>query len=342
MQRHSDTLEIPGRSYRPEQRTCPQCQSTLARSHIVWRKRLLTLAGPLSVISWGYRCPNAVCPSPDVVYRSTTAEGLHLRKHQFGRDVIVQAGYRRYWQHQTIDELLDWLTHDVQQLRVSRRQVLNLLTDFLALLRAAQPAKLQAQLPGLRQWVLGIDGMQPAKGDTCLYIVRELQLGLTVLAENLDDSSEMTIRQQLLQPLKALASEFGLTWCGIVSDAQETIRTAVAAELPGLPHQACQSHCLREAGALTFAADQNLKKRLKASFRSALKRSEQRIANLPTDDPFAPILADYADALRTTLLAGGVAPFELGGVQVFDDLASVVASLHHCQEKGGLRPCYVV
>jgi hypothetical protein len=105
----------------------------------------------------------------------------------------------------------------------------------------------------------------------------------------------------------------GLSWHGVVSDAQESIRTAVSKELPGVPHQACQSHCLRKAGDLTFQADRNMKKRL----------------------------ADYADAMRTTLLEGGVAPFALGGMRVFDDLTALAASLTRCQEKGGMCFCVV-
>jgi hypothetical protein len=138
-----------------------------------------------------------------------------------------------------------------------------------------------------------------------------------------------------------LAHELGLPWHGVVSDAQDTIRTAVHTELAGVPHQACQSHCLREAGALTFQADQTMKKQLKAAFRAALKRVEQHIAALPAADPFRPILADYAAALRATLLEGGIAPFELGGVHIFDDLAALAASLERCRKKGGLRACCV-
>lgn len=289
--------------------------------------------------SWGYRCPSPGCPESVVVYRSAEAEGLHLRKKQFGRDVIVQIGYRRFWYHQTMYEIYEWLTQDLG-LPISDRHVLNLIADFLALLRAAQPAKVRAQLKTLERLIVGLDGMQPEKGNTCLYIVRELQLDLTLLAENLDDSSDTAIRTQLIQPLKALAEETGLSWHGVVSDAQESIRTAVDKELPGVPHQACQSHCLREAGKLTFQADRTMKKRLKATFRQRLRRVERRIEQLPEDDPYRPVLTDYADAMRAILLEGGIAPFELGGVHIFNDLTALAASLARCQEKGGI--CYCV
>jgi len=307
----------------------------LKRSHILWRKCVITLTGPIWVTSWGYSCPNPDCPKPKIIYRSAEAEALHLKKHQFGRDVVVHIGYRRFWYHQTIYELHDWLTLDLK-LKVSPRQILNLLLDFLALLRAAQPAKVRAKLKSLNRLIIGLDGMQPEKGNTCLYIVRELQLDLTLLAENLDESSEGAIIVRLLQPLQDLAQELALSWHGIVSDAQETIRTAVSKALPGVPHQACHSHCLRKAGELTFEADRSLKTHLKATLRNRLKRVEQRIARLPQPNPYQAILADYADAMRATLLEGGVAPFELGGIRVFDDLTALAGSLARCQEKGGM------
>jgi hypothetical protein len=45
------------------------------------------------------------------------------------------------------------------------------------------------------------------------------------------------------------------------------------------------------------------------------------------------VLFDYADAMRSTLLEGGIAPFELGGIRVFDDLTALATSLACCQEK---------
>jgi hypothetical protein len=340
MQKVKNEEDIRRWSYRPQVQICPKCQSILKRKHILWRKHIIMMDGPVQVTSWGYSCPNPDCPEPKEIYRSFEAEGLHLNKRQFGRDVIVQVGYRRFWYHQTMYEIHTWLAEDLG-LTISPRQVLNLIADFLALLLAAQPTKVRTQLKGLKSLLIGLDGMQPEKGDACLYIVRELQLGLTLLAENLDESSDLTIRTRLLKPLKELAQEMGLPWRGVVSDAQDSIRTGVSTELPGVPHQACQSHCLRKAGELTFNADRQMKKGLKAIYRQRLRRVEQRIERLPETDPFRPVLADYADAMRSTLLVGGVAPFELGGVQVFDELTALAGSLARCQKKGSMCSCGV-
>lgn len=329
------TNNIPRRSYRPEQKLCPSCRHLLQRSHIVWRKQLIFSTGPELVTSWTYRCPNAQCETADQSYNSATAETLHLKHRRYSRELLIKVGYRRFWHHQTMYQLHDWLSQELH-LKISQRQVLNLIGDFLALLRAGQPAKVRLKLSRLKRLVIGLDGMQPEKGNKSLYLVRELQLSLTLRAESLDEGSQAVLSDKLFEPLKLLSAELGLSWQGIVSDAQESIRLAVAHSLPGVSHQLCQAHCLRQAGQMTFEADRTMKKQLKASFRLAIKRLHKRIRALADSDPYRPVLLDYAQAIASTLLEGGVAPFELGGVQVFEALEDLAASLLRCQKKGSM------
>jgi hypothetical protein len=329
---------VPTEYYRPEQHLCPVCQSVLKRAHILWRKHLIFSNGVKIVISWAYDCPQADCPGAKERFASRKAETMHLKHRRFSRELIVKVGYRRFWHHQAMGEIYDWLTQDLQ-IMLSDREVLHLIIDFLALLKAAQPAKIRHKLSSLKWLVISIDGMQPEKGNDCLYIVREIQCGVTLLAVNLEESSQEALCEQLFEPLKVSAQELDLLWRGVVSDAQETIRLAVAQSLQGVPHQACQSHYLRDAGKLTFEADRAMKKELKASFRQVLPRLRKRIQALPADDPFRPVLLDYAAAVRSVLPEGGVAPFELGGIRIYDALEDLESSVIRCQKKGITSYC---
>ncbi|MBU2611239.1 MAG: hypothetical protein KJ606_09895 [Chloroflexi bacterium] len=248
------------------------------------------------VSSWVYCCPQDNCAGADERFTSRKAESLHLKYRRFSRELVVKIGYRRFWHHQTMYEIYDWLNQDLQ-IAISDREVMHLIADFLALLKAAQSEKIRRKLSSLKWLVISIDGMQPEKGNDGLYIARELQCGVTLLAENLEESSQDALCEYLFEPLKDLAQEHGLPWRGVVSDAQETIRLAVAQSLKDVPHQACQSHCLRDAGKLTFEADRAMKKELKASFRQALPRLRKRIQALPADDPFRSVLLDYTAAV---------------------------------------------
>jgi hypothetical protein len=331
---------VPNAFYRPEQRHCPVCHSVLKRDHIVWDKRITFSTGVKRVVSWAYRCQLAGCSNSTTLYRSHEVERLHLKHRRFSRELVVRVGHQRFWQHQTREEMHTWLTQDLK-LNISEREVGNLIADFLALLRAAQPAKIRRKLSGLKGLVIGVDGTQPEKGNDNLYIIRELQCGVTLLAENLEESSHDALIQFLFDPLKALADELGLSWQGVVSDAQESIHLAVTQSLPGVPYQACQSHCLRDAGELTFEADRAMKKELKKAFRQSLARLRKRMQAVPEDDLFRVVLLEYASALRSTLLIGGVAPFDLGGLRVYEALENVEASLLRCQKKAITGFCVV-
>ena len=54
---------------------------------------------------------------------------------------------------------------------------------------------------------------------------------------------------------------------GVVSDGQISVRRAVAEVMPGVPHQLCQFHFLREAAHPVFEADRHAKVELKKQVR---------------------------------------------------------------------------
>jgi hypothetical protein len=253
----------------------------------------------------------------------------------FGFDVIVQVGRWRFWDHRTLDEIAVLLK--ALHLPVSRRQILYLIGDFLALVRAAQPAKIESlrtyfQRHGL---VLSLDGMEPEQGNEMLFIVREANLDLTLVAATLYSSRADLISHQLLEPIKAL----GFRIRGVVSDADKNIRRAVEASLPGCPHQACQVHCLCDAGKLTFAADRAMKTDLRRDIRAKLRPLSRQLSQSSPADPVLAVLVDYCETLRDDLRADGLLPFELAGLHLYDGLHRLATSLRRCEKKGGIPSC---
>lgn len=338
MSKNQDKAVSARQSYRPEQRLCPTCGQFLKRDHTLWHKVVVFSSGPQHVESWIYRCPDRNCPDVAKQYVSTEAETVHLKYRRYSRELLVKIGYRRFWLHQTMYQIHEWLTQELQ-LEISERQVLNLIGDFLALLRAGQASKVRVKLCAMKQAMIGIDGVQPEKGNKILYLVREVSSGQILMAESLDEGSHETLSSCLLEPLQEMAEELGLTWQGVISDAQESIRMAIANTLPGVPHQVCQFHCLREAGKLTFEADRSTKTQLKAAYRQAIARLRKQIERWSSDDGCRSIALDYAHAIHSTLLQGGVAPFELGGVSVFEALDDIASSLARCQKNESMSFC---
>jgi hypothetical protein len=332
MRKMKDKTGVPKRYYRPEIKRCPDCQWKLKRWYKLWHKHLITMTGQYYVINHGYCCSNPDCPKPQSAYCSVEAEMLSIPECSYGIDVIVEVGYQRFWQHRTVQEIHAILREGVA---ISERQILNLLPNFLALLRAGQGTKiagLHSQWQELGGMILAIDGMQPEKGSPALYVVREAQLGVTLRAEKLETGDHQTIVTELLEPIKA----WGIPIKGVVSDAQESIRLAVAQVYPDKPHQKCQFHCLKEAGPPSYERDRAMKTQLKKLLRGRLNRAKQAMQGLPENNPYRSVLLKYVRLLRFTLLVKGLPPFDLGGLRMVKQLTTLEASLRRARKKGGI------
>lgn len=336
MRKAKDNKNVPKRYYRPTITMCPHCGAPLYRRCTLWHKYLVVLDGRVHVFSLGYSCSRTRCSQ--AIYRSVEAEQLSPKGYSFGFDLIVQIGWWRFWDHRTLDEIVILL--NAKHLPVSRRHILYLIGDFLALLRAAQPAKIETQRAYFKRHglVLSLDGMEPEQGNEMLFVIREANLDLTLVAETLYSSRADLISRHLLEPVKAL----GFRIRAVVSDADKNIRRAVEVSLPDCPHQACQVHCLCEAGQPIFEADRAMKTDLRREIRAKLRPIGRVLTQSPQNDPQVAVLMDYCEALRDALRADGVSPFKLAGLKLYDELQRLKVSLRRCQKKRGIvscRPC---
>jgi hypothetical protein len=100
--------------------------------------------------------------------------------------------------------------------------------------------------------------LQPEVGHEVLWVIRDCLSGTVVLARALLSSTAADLTPLLCQA----AESVGVPVTGVVSDGQRSIRTAVARALPGVPHQLCHFHYLREAAHPIFEADRHAKKEL--------------------------------------------------------------------------------
>jgi hypothetical protein len=120
----------------------------------------------------------------------------------------------------------------------------------------------------------------------------------------------------------------------VLSDGQQSIRKAVALALPGVPHQLCQFHFLREAGTPIYEMDRHAKKELKKTVRGvrALERQAEG-----QDGPAAELLRGYCAAVRGALTDDGRPPLDDKGLRLRERLEAVASSAAQVVEKGG-RP----
>jgi hypothetical protein len=121
---------------------------------------------------------------------------------------------------------------------------------------------------------------------------------------------------------------------GVITDGQQSIRKAVAAALPGVPHQLCQFHYLREAARPLYEADRNAKKELKKKVRGV--RPLERSLEGRTDAE-AEAMRGYCDAVRSALTDDGRPPLEASGLKLHERLSAIESSLDRVAETRGSR-----
>lgn len=327
---------LPRVRYRPEVSDCPHCGAALAYSHPVWAKPIQFLTGVESVTSLGFRCGNRDCPFGRTVYRSARAEARQVKGSGYGLDVVAHIGHLRFGQHRTREEIWRQL-HDQTPVQISERHVQNLLEVYLALLRASEQdlrTRLAATVTAHGGIILSLDGLQPEQGNEQLWVVREVLSGAVLGAANLQQATAPMLAT-LLRPIVAS----GLPVLGVVSDAQESIRLAVATVLPDVPHQLCQYHALREAAEPLWEADRHLLVEAKQELRG-LRDVEERTRR-PQDpeptDPASAVVLDTVLALRQTVRERGTLPFDFAGLRVMDALSDLGQTLDRCLAKRGMR-----
>jgi hypothetical protein len=189
---------------------------------------------------------------------------------------------------------------------------------------------LRRQLAGQDRIVLALDGLQPDVGHEVLWVLRDCLSGTVLLARSLLSSTA----EDLAVLLREVVEAVGLPITGVISDGQHSIRKAVAAVLPGVPHQLCHFHFLPEAALPIFEADRHAKKELKTGVRGV--RPIERAVEGRTD-PEAELVRGYAAAVRSAITDDGRAPLDAAGLRLKGRLEKVAGSLERVRSKGGHR-----
>jgi hypothetical protein len=160
--------------------------------------------------------------------------------------------------------------------------------------------------------------------------VRDCLSGEVLLARSL-----LSGRGVDLEPLlREVAEAAGVPVLGVVSDGQTSVRRAVERALPGVPHQLCQFHFLREAAHPVFEADRHAKVALKKQVRG-VRPIERALEG--RDDPEAAVARGYCAAVRSAITDDGRTPLAASGLKLKARLEAVADSLDRVAEKGAGR-----
>jgi hypothetical protein len=309
---------------------CPACGRRLWADYANYRT-VTTLDAVTRLTLDIRRCPNPACPRYRRPYRPEAEPHFALPHHEFGLDVLALVGRLRHAEHRSVPEIHRELTR--RGVALAQRTVSNLLDryDELKALSTADPKRLGPLLHNQGRVVLAIDGLQPDVGHEVLWVLRDCLSGEVLLARGLLSATAEDLGALLAEVRDALPVPI----TAAISDGQESIRKAVAQTLPGVPHQLCQFHYLREAGKPIHEADRHAKKELKKRVRGV--RKLERAAD-GDDDGEGEVVRDYCAAVRAALTDDGLPPLAASGLRLHERLSRIAASLDRVAARAGRLP----
>jgi hypothetical protein len=246
--------------------------------------------------------------------------------------VIAQIGALRFAEHRSVPEICTDLTR--RGVSICERSVTEQLYRYeeLLALRLANQERLRSLLKEQGYIVLALDGLQPDVGHEVLWVLRDCVSGEVLLARSLLGATAADLVPLITEVRKAVQVPIR----GVISDGQQSIRNAVASALPGVPHQLCQFHYLREAAKPMYEADRHAKKELKKAVRGVrpIERAlEER------EDEEADVVRGYCLAVRSALTDDGRPPLCASGLKLHERLTAIATSIDRVEAKrGAFRP----
>jgi hypothetical protein len=312
---------------KPVTTRCPECGYGLDFDYANYRT-VTTLEAVTRLTLQIRRCPRPGCPRYLRPYRPEAEAHFALPHHEFGLDVIALVGRLRYAEHRSVPEIHQELRR--RAVAIAQRSVTNLLDryDELRALATADPQRLHRLLKGQQRVILAIDGLQPDVGHEVLWVLRDCLGGEILLAKSLLSATTRDLAALVAEVRDALPVPI----TGVVSDGQQTIRQAVAQQLPKVPHQLCHFHYLREAARPIYEADRHAKKELKKRVRGV--RPIERAVEGEVDAE-AEIVRGYCAAVRAAVTDDGRPPLAAPGLVLHERLQAIAASLDRVAERTG-------
>jgi len=285
MAKTAKQLEVQARYiYNPEFENCPHCGEPLrARRYYQWRKTVQQMDRVIYIASQARECVNPMCEHEGQAYESAVAQTVTVPKCTYGLDVIVQVGWWRDKEHLNREQIHSRLQKRVQ---ISEREVDHLYARYQVLLGCAERLDVQRlyQVANERGGlIISLDGLEPEGASEALWVVREVQAEMILVAAWLPRVNHTTLGT-LLKPV----ADLELPILATVSDKQGCVRKALNEVWPDVPHQWCQPHYLGNATKPIYARDSELKTELRRTIRLEIRENMKEVLSDSEGADFSP------------------------------------------------------
>jgi hypothetical protein len=327
---------------------CPDCGGPLNIAYTSGAKTVQTMGGVMSIAHRPRYCPDVGCGRPAAKCISARWQHIAPRHCTYGYDVIAQIG----WQRQTHQQRFAAIHQALQShLQISEAEVRLLYHERYLPLLACHERQYLGELQAVSEQtglILSMDGLAPEGGEAQLWVVRELQLGLTLRSGWLSQQDQETFIN-FMQPI----AELGLRVKAVLSDKQRGLEPAIPVVFPHAKHALCQTHYFKNAAEPVAEEDQAMKVSLRQAVRkevgelirgekveqagvltvtgllptpiAAPQEPEETDSSRAVDQEHQAVVADLVRRVRYLLTLKGRPPFRLAGIEMFARLTEVRA-----------------
>jgi hypothetical protein len=333
--------EAPARNW--FQQVYTAAQPTCPKGHPLWvcqhRFRVIhRLDESIETTFRDTRCSCADCKLRHVRYRPVEESMLILPGCQYGLDVMTAIGSMRMRDDFSFPRIHERLNE--RGLPISLMGVQYQFRNYLSVLSCQATLKQGTLMAKLRKqgFILPvIDGLQFGEGDPVLYII------IDALSKQPLFGQEFKCRGSLeLVPFIAQLKQLGLPILSVVSDKEVALVPAIAAALPGVPHQLCQLHYVKNAAKpmeedlTTLGAEvRQTEEELRRFERTLIREQKNAEQTGAAESKELDIAIELTEAARNLARCHGRAPFDPPALKRHCGLQTVAQAAASAERKKG-------
>nr|MDO8081498.1 hypothetical protein [Candidatus Freyarchaeota archaeon] len=206
-------------------------------------RKIVTLEGEIYVLERVLMCSNPECAARDWSFHSEELQAMAFWRRIYGVDVIARIADLKHRERKTHDEILEYL-HS-RGINISKGNITYVLNFVEAVARGWHEENIEVIRSKIKErggYTLGVDGTHSYLGYP-LYIFRDTLSGAVLYARAAASESTDDLKPFFEKVLEMFGEPLA-----VVSDMQPSILEVVKELLPGVKHQFCQYHFLRNVG----------------------------------------------------------------------------------------------
>jgi len=247
--------------------SCALCSSKIVCKGTA-RRQLISLQSKSKATIQIRHCSNVECMNHGANLKPAAYLNQIVPESGYGVDVYCLIGHLRLAYRQTIPEIHKQLLKKYPHIEIGERHVENLWNHLSLCIEQSgkNAAHLKAYFADYSGLVLSLDGIEPEKGHSILYIVREVQSGKILFAHYCRYADADHLGKEILLPLQQVLQQADLPVLGWIADKELAIGRAVQEVFKNIPFQHCQSHFLGAMKKPLTTEDTKLGKAVKKNF----------------------------------------------------------------------------